>query len=429
MNRAVARALTAAGAAVVGVVPALLAATPAQASGGASVSQSAAAFTPFITSANSQVDQIVQCGSTMYAVGSFTQVGVPSGARYARSNAFSFSATTGAVTSWNPTVNGTVSGVALSSNCATAYLGGTFTSVHASSVTNLAAVNTSTGALVSGFRPQPNKTVYSLVLHGSQLIAGGAFAAIGGAARTALASVSASTGAITTYTNVAVSGVIPGNSGATRVFKLRASPNGARVLAMGNFAHVSGAARQQAFIADFGATSTSLDAWNAPSLSQPCGTAEVYYVRAGTWSPDGSRVYFATTGRAGHSPLCDAASAFSSSSSGTLSPIWINKTGCDSLFSVAADSGAVYVGGHERWANNEKGCNSAGAGSVPRQGVGAMSVGTGRALAWNPTRARGHGADDALRTSAGLWIASDDFFGSVQCAGKYHPGICFFPNG
>ena len=31
--------------------------------------------------------------------------------------------------------------------------------------------------------------------------------------------------------------------------------------------------------------------------------------------------------------------------------------GCDSLYSVAADSGAVYVAGHQRWSQNPNGCN------------------------------------------------------------------------
>ena len=391
--------------------------------------QRAASFTPYITSANSEVDQIVQCGSTMYAVGSFTQVGLPDGSTYTRTNAFSFSATTGAVTSWNPNVNGNVSGIALSPNCATAYLGGTFSIVHGASVTNLAAVDTTAGAVVPAFHPQPNKTVYSVLLHGSHLIVGGSFTSIGGLARAALASVSVTTGAVGSFTELSISGVVGTNSGATRVFKLRASPDGSRVLVLGNFSQVAGVAHQQAFIADFGSTSTSLDAWNSPALSESCGTRQEYFVRAGTWSPDGSRVYFATTGDYGPSPLCDAASAFSSASKATLLPLWTDQTGCDSLFSIAADSSAVYVGGHERWADNANGCNKAGTGSVSRPGIGALSLSTGLALPWDPTRDRGHGALDQLRTSTGLWVASDTYLNSRLCAGTYHPGICYFPNG
>ena len=52
----------------------------------------------------------------------------------------------------------------------------------------------------------------------------------------------------------------------------------------------------------------------------------------------------------------------------------------------------------------------------------------GRSTSWNPTRDRGHGADDMLLTPAGLWVASDTFYDSVLCAHQYHPGICFFPH-
>jgi hypothetical protein len=50
-------------------------------------------------------------------------------------------------------------------------------------------------------------------------------------------------------------------------------------------------------------------------------------------------------------------------------------------------------------------------------------------LIFNPTRARGHGADDMLITRAGLWISSDNFEGSSKCGGVAgHAGICFLPN-
>lgn len=48
---------------------------------------------------------------------------------------------------------------------------------------------------------------------------------------------------------------------------------------------------------------------------------------------------------------------------------------------------------------------------------------------YNPTRGRGKGADDMLRTSAGLWIASDNAQNTSKCAGEdNHTGICFLPN-
>ena len=57
-----------------------------------------------------------------------------------------------------------------------------------------------------------------------------------------------------------------------------------------------------------------------------------------------------------------------------------------------------------------------------------VGLSTGGAVIWNPTRARGLGADDMLITSAGLWIASDNAFGASQCGGiGGHAGICLMP--
>ena len=44
------------------------------------------------------------------------------------------------------------------------------------------------------------------------------------------------------------------------------------------------------------------------------------------------------------------------------------------------------------------------------------------------SRSRGHGADDMLLNSDGLWIASDNFGGGTSCGGQAgFSGICFLP--
>ena len=115
---------------------------------------------------------------------------------------------------------------------------------------------------------------------------------------------------------------------------------------------------------------------------------------------------------------------------------WIAYTGCDSLYAAAADAGAVYVGGHNRWFNNQGACNTKAVAAVPAPGLAGLAPGAkGGALIRNSagtaglySRSRGHGADDMLLTSAGLWIASDNFGGGTQCGGKAgFAGICFLP--
>ena len=301
--------------------------------------------------------------------------------------------------------------------------------MHGTAVTNLAAVSTSTSAVVTAFRPQPNNTAFTLALHGSQLIVGGSFTSIGGGARAALASVSATTGALTSFTNLGISGVITSDSGLTRVYKLRASPNGARLLALGNFSKVAGAAREQAFIVDLGATSSTLDAWYSPLLSQACAAKEPYYVRAGTWSPDGSRVYFATTGDFGVVPALRHRLGLLEFE---LEHVVTDLDEQDRLRLAVLRCGGHQCGvrrrspalGQQR-EGLRQGRRRLGGAARYRRDVGELGPGAGV----DPTRARGHGAHDQLRTSTGLWIGSDNYLNATQCGGVYHPGICFFPNG
>jgi len=102
------------------------------------------------------------------------------------------------------------------------------------------------------------------------------------------------------------------------------------------------------------------------------------------------------------------------------------------VYDVAA--AIVYAGGTERGANNANGCNTPGTDALPAPGMGGFDPASG-ALLTNTrgtkglySRARGLGADDMLVTSAGLWIASDNFVGSDKCGGVSGlAGICFLP--
>ena len=232
----------------------------------------------------------------------------------------------------------------------------------------------------------------------------------------------------------------PSVAGATSVYNMSLSPNHARLLVLGTFMSIGGQHRQQVAMLDLG-TEATVDSWYSPEFNAYCSTNEPFYVHAAAWSPDGSKMYIATTG---HKPasgpgfiatdpragLCDAAAAFATTSSSTLSHLWVNYNGCDSYYSVAADANDVYVGGHERWLNNPGGCNAAGPGAISRPGISALSPVTGQGTAWNPTRDRGLGADDLLVTQspAGLWVSDDNANNNtLLCAKAKHPGLCFLP--
>ena len=161
------------------VLTAVCSALPAQAATGP-VSSTPASGTPQLnaTGTTEQVRQLAQCGGTMYAVGSFTSIKRFSTV-YTRNNAFSFGATSPyKVTTWDPNVNGVVNSIAFSADCSVAYLGGKFTSVGGTAVKNLAAVSTSTGAVITSFGHSAAGQVETLVRVGTHLLTGGYFTAV-----------------------------------------------------------------------------------------------------------------------------------------------------------------------------------------------------------------------------------------------------------
>jgi hypothetical protein len=321
-----------------------------------------------------------------------------------------------------------VNSIALAPGCDVAYLGGRFTGVGTSKVHDLAAVSTRTGKVLPGFAHTTNGEVETLrlVAHGEHLLVGGAFTTINRIDRAYFASLNPSTGAVTGYIRPRVTGKLPNSSGRSMVYNQQLSHDGRRLLIEGDFTRVGGRLRYQLAELDLGSAHATVDPWRNRRLNHTeCADDMAFYGRGAAFSPDGRTIYLAATGFQGTSPFCDAVTAFTNTAPAHVK--WINKTGGDSLYAVVASQQAVYVGGHERWANNPDGLDSCGSGCVSRPGIGAISASSGMALPWNPTRSRGHGADDLLLTGAGLWVASDTYFHSTRCAGAFHPGICFLP--
>src|SRR5262249_13982226 len=150
---------------------------------------------------------------------------------------------------------------------------------------------------------------------------------------------------------------------------------------------VGGQPRQQIFMLSLGRTKARVTGWTSPMFSEHCWTSVPFYIRDAAWGPTGTAIYIADTGYQPYGSstgdtrtgLCDATARFPVTQA-SVNPFWINYTGCDSLYSVAAGYGTVYVGGHERWARNTHGCDSAGPGSVSAQGMAGFVENTGRIL-------------------------------------------------
>lgn len=428
--------------------PALTA--PAQASGLAvspsatdTVAPKAASGTPYLakTSEEQKVRQIVQCGSKMYVVGKLWKIEQNGTVFNHRNDVFSFSAKPPyTLTTWIPNVTGQVNSIAFDhqKGCGTAYLGGDFTRVHGTAATNIAAVSTSTGAVVSSFRHDANAQVQTLVGYKGHLLVGGQFTKINGSAVARYVSLNPSTGENDGFINFKVSGALPGNDPA-EVYNQQLSHSGNLLLAEGNFTSVGGLARQQIFMVNLAGSTAQVTGWTAPDFNQNCLEKQNFYARSAAWSPDDSTIYTADTGD--HilnwtktfplTGLCDAVTSFPATQT-SVSPNWIEYSGCDSYYSVAADNGAVYAAGHPRWADNPNDCNNAGPGAVKDHGLQGLSPATGEALTYangtpRYTMSRAN-ADSMLITGAGLWIGSTNRGNSNACEGvSDHSGICFLP--
>ena len=159
------------------------------------VSATPASGTPHLKSSDNnpirQIRQLVQCGNTMYAVGSFSQI-IKGSTTYTRENVFSFQATKPyTVTSWAPDIVGTqgttsdtsdaVNTIAfVNGDCTHAYIGGKFTSINGTAVTNIAEIDTTTGNVVAGFGTKASGAVQSIVAAGNHLLVGGNFTGVNG---------------------------------------------------------------------------------------------------------------------------------------------------------------------------------------------------------------------------------------------------------
>jgi hypothetical protein len=392
------------------------------------------------------VSAVAQVGSLMIAGGNFTTV---NGA--ARPFLAGWTAPAGAIDTALATgtsaPDGEVDAIEPTGGRTGFYAAGHFKHV-GTTATNVALFSIVNGARVTTFKPVvADGTINTMALVGSHLLLGGYFSRIDGVARQGLASVNYATGALEPYFNINLTGhhnyrgaltaagqCPPGVAacGPTGAISMSVSPDGSRVIVIGNFTNAkdsvntkTGYARDQILSVRLSPTVPTVDpTWATLAFANKCSSATFdAYVQAVQWSPDGS--YFVVVDSGGY-PVssfqdCDSAARFNASSTGlNVPPAWVDYTGKDSLYSVAVTSAAVYVGGHQRWLNNPYGSDSASQGAVPRPGLAALDPANGVPLAWNPGRnPRGHGADVIYGTKSGVWVGSD-----TDCYGPSTPGSC-----
>jgi hypothetical protein len=279
---------------------------------------------------NNSVNALAVSSGVVYAGGAFTSVKPPSGqsgSTATRTYLAAFSASTGAVTSFDPTLNGAVSAVALSPSGTTLYVGGAFTTVNGSTRNHFAAFTISSGALTSWNPNAGSGRGYSIDPTSSGVYIGGTFTTVGGTSHPYLAEVSTTTGAPMTAFAA---------SADNEVAAIAYVSGGNRLLVAGNFNTLSGTADHGLGSVD--PTTGAYQAFGAASSELP---------NTATCTSDGTDILLsgsvAYVSGDGIQPGCFDGDFAANLSDGSI--VWNNP--CEgSTTSLAMINGVLYKGSH-----------------------------------------------------------------------------------
>jgi hypothetical protein len=212
-------------------------------------------------------DQVI-VGNRVYVAGNFTSArpagSAPGTNETSRRHLLAFDITTGAlIGSWAPTLNAQARTIAASADGARIFVAGDFTTVNGVSRSRLAAIDATTGALITGFNPSPNGRVAELVVSGNTLYLGGVFSVVANRTRQRIAAVDATSGGLLAWAPAVND----------EVMAITVPPGSGKVVLGGRFSTINGATNR-----GMGAVSASTGA----TLAWPANQIIV------NWGPDAS---------------------------------------------------------------------------------------------------------------------------------------------
>ncbi|GAB1689790.1 delta-60 repeat domain-containing protein [Krasilnikovia sp. M28-CT-15] len=384
---------------------------------------------------NGSIRAFAQIGTTVYAGGSFTGIRAAGGTGWTpASYLVAYDSRTGALLpGFAPVFDSAVQTLAVSPD-GKLIVGGDFRTVNGVARLNLVEIDPATGATVTGWAGRADGgVVRRAVVRGRYLYLAGAFHWVNGTRHGLLARLDAATGAIDSGFQVDAGGARPYANSTELVWGLDVSPDGRTVVATGNFTVVDGADRNQVVVIDATGTPSVAD-WHTDRYVAGCYSGGFpFYARDVDFSDDGSYFAIAADGGRGDA-YCDAIARFETADRGAVEATWVDYTGTDSVTSIEAADGLVYVAGHFRWLNNANGNDSRGEGGVDRYGFGALDASNGVPVVWNPGRSPGgdlpSGGVEWAPIVWELWKGDNGLyagFDSDGAGGEYHGREAMFP--
>ncbi|MEZ4851862.1 MAG: hypothetical protein R3B93_25265 [Bacteroidia bacterium] len=266
--------------------------------------------TAFQQTPDNTVFSLVRDGTTLYIGGIFTSI-----AGQSRNRLAAIDLTSGSLLSWNPDANLDVVELMVEGNLI--YIGGSFSQIGGQTRNNLASVDKITGS-VTAWNPDPNSSVSALAYYNGYVYAGGNFSQIGGQTQEYISAIDATTGTPTAWN--------PGIN--SSVFALLV--DGDSLYVGGSFTDIGGQIRRR--VASFDLLNGFLTSWN------PNSYGDVYCL-----TTDGVNIYiggfFNSIGTQSTKNIVAADKA-----AGTISATW--KPIVDNIVrTIAVDGGKIFLGG------------------------------------------------------------------------------------
>lgn len=396
------------------------------------VSENASFFTP--GAVDGRVEAIAIEGDTVYVGGTFTQVQMAlDGEVVDQPYLYAYSKSTGAIiTDFDPILNNAVYALQTTGEGTGIFVGGAFTTINGQTNRKGLAKLDDFGDRVSGFSARPDKRVYTMDRSGDTLYIGGNFTRIGQTPAEFLAAIDTTTGALLPDINLDFDGVVSSNvtTGSPSVDDIEVTSDDQLMVVVGNFTSINGISRTRLALLELDSPAM-VSTWNTDVFDIDCPAGRLpQYIKGLDIAPDDSYFLTGSTGwyRLGSGEAaCDAINRFDLNdlTNTNAQPTWSSYTGGDAVYDIAASEHAIYVGGHFRWLNNELGNDFAGPGAIPRRGFGALDPLNGLPLLdWRSDRnPRGVGIFSLEIEPEGLYMGDDtDFLNGIE-----HPKFKFLP--